>query len=121
MTTKKEENENKGKKRSLFVFIMLFFVIVVLFYTAYNLKIKNESVIITSNSSLSEIELFCYDLEKKLRAEKTWGTKDWNCEVAYDEGLPSSDVIYNKTRGLCNCTAVYPDGESKSVEVRQSK
>ncbi len=121
MAVKKEKNKNKAKRESLFIFIVLLFVMGVLAYTAYNLKIKNESVIITSNSSLSEIELFCDDLEKKLKLEETWGTKDWNCEVAYDEGLPSSDIIYNKTRGLCNCTAVFPNGESKSVEVRQSK
>lgn len=99
--------------------LILIFIAIV--YNYYLLKLKNESEIITINSTPSEIELFCKDLEEKLKAENIWGTDQWRCILAYDEGLPTKDIIYNKTRGLCNCTAILPNGETKNIEVRQSK
>jgi len=86
-----------------------------------SLTLPEGGINITLNDSIDRIQLFCQDLEEKLIASKIWNTQQWKCVVAYDEGYNTTDIIYNKTRGLCNCTATFDDGTQKSVEVRQSK
>ena len=102
------------------IFGVIILILAIIGYKSYLIKSQTVTVI-TENSTPSEIEKFCKDIEVQLKAQKIWDTDEWKCVLAYDEGLPVQDIIYNKTRGLCNCTATLPNGKVVTYEVRQSK
>ena len=114
--------DNKEEKNYSWyvIFGIIVLILAIIAYKAYLIKSHTISVI-TEDSTPAEIEKFCKDIEVQLKAQKIWDTDKWECVLAYDEGLPTQDLIYNKTRGLCNCTATLPNGKIVTYEVRQSK
>ena len=78
-------------------------------------EIPNKSI---ENLSVGE---FCNLLEFELNDKKIGDVKDkWQCYPVWDNGS-YSDIVFNKTTGLCSCHNIFINGQPINIQIRKTK